>query len=55
MTQQEQDGDVTTRLRDAMYEINDCWEHVDSNAAGAHIDDAIHHLKAALREVEEHE
>lgn len=41
--------DVYDRLRDAMYEVNECWEHVDDESTKGHIDDAIHHLKAAIQ------
>jgi hypothetical protein len=43
--------DVASRLRAAMYEVNDCWEYTESESAKAHIDDAIHHLKAARTKV----
>lgn len=40
--------DVESRLREAMYEVNECWEHAEKEPTKAHIDDAIHHLKAAI-------
>lgn len=47
--------DVASALKDAMYLANDCWEFVESESARGHIDDAIHHLKAARDEVRDAE
>ncbi len=35
-------------VKEAMYDVNDLFDQVETNEARAHIDDAVIHLKGAL-------